>query len=83
MMWIRNWYQNINHSWLDGRIIIHGHTPIHKTWIETTAAQINEKAYLDIDAGCVYPRAGLSYLCAFELRTQQLFFQANQDIVLL
>jgi serine/threonine protein phosphatase 1 len=29
LLWIRNWYDQINYEWLEDRTIIHGHTPMY------------------------------------------------------
>ncbi len=49
-MWIRNWYKNINHEWLDGRTIIHGHTPAKEKEIRQRVEK-REQA-ICIDNGC-------------------------------
>ncbi len=79
MLWIRDWYGKIDKDWLKNRIIIHGHTPTPKELIELQLKRLDEVRVLDIDAGCVFDRPGQGYLCAFELESQQLFFQANID----
>lgn len=76
MMWIRNWYEQINEKWLDGRIIVHGHTPKTTTRIELMLSQIHQRPVIGIDGGCVYEN-GLHHLCAFELMSQELIFQKN------
>jgi serine/threonine protein phosphatase 1 len=81
MCWIRNWYENIRYDWLDGRIIVHGHTPIELETIENQFANLSIAQYLDIDTGCVYgdPRhwrkEGLGYLTAFDMGNRRLVFQ--------
>ena len=34
MLWIREWYEDINHDWLQDRIIIHGHTPVSTSMVK-------------------------------------------------
>jgi len=80
MIWIRNWYSDISHEWLDGRKILHGHTPIGLDAIRQMAEDLEKMKVLNIDAGCVYapiPRMGT--LCAFDLDSCELVFQANID----
>lgn len=79
MMWIRNWYGNLNREWLDDRIIIHGHTPIEKNRIEAQQELLDEFPVLDIDCGCVYDREGMHHLCAYDLTNQKLTFLKNQE----
>lgn len=78
MLWERNWYQKINKTWLENRIIIHGHTPIGKRKIEEQATGFATLPVLDIDAGCVYFNRGRMYgnLCAFEMGARELYFQS-------
>ena len=77
MMWIREWYNEIDYRWLGNRKIIHGHTPIRKQDIELMAESIHKNQFLDIDAGCYC----YDWLCAFELTEQRLIFQKRLDEV--
>ena len=81
MLWIRQWYEDINYDWLDGRIILHGHTPIAKNAIVQQLQKIEHQQYLDIDAGCVHKgkRPWLGDLCAFDMTNRLLYFQENID----
>ena len=84
MRWIRNWYEDINLTWLDGRIILHGHTPLVQTEIKEQWNQLmdedNERAqYLDLDNGCVYSSEGKNHLCAFNMDTKELYFLENSE----
>ncbi len=83
MLWIRNWYDRIERDWLNGRIIVHGHTPIGQTAIRWQYTNLHMLPALNIDAGCVYygQREGMGDLCAFELTTQELYFQPNVDVI--
>jgi serine/threonine protein phosphatase 1 len=81
MCWIRNWYHEIDYTWLGERIIIHGHTPIELNRIKYQAQNLDSLKYLDIDAGCVYADAlrwtvkDMGNLCAFDLDNRKLYFQ--------
>lgn len=79
MIWIRDWYENIDREWLEERIIIHGHTPINRSQIQHLHANLDDFKVLDIDAGCVFdrPQLGVGYLCAFEMNSRELYFQKN------
>lgn len=79
LIWIRDWYADINYDWLGERIIVHGHTPIGKSAIEEMGKILEVTNVLDIDAGCVYPHPRLNHLCAFELTTKTLTFQSNVE----
>lgn len=79
LLWIRDWYKDINYDWLKNRIIIHGHTPMPQEHILLLRENINIISVLDIDNGCVFQREGLHQLCAFELNSQTLIFQENID----
>lgn len=80
MIWIRNWYAHISHEWLKGRKILHGHTPVGLEHIRQMARNFHEIGVQNIDAGCVFshiPQMGT--LCAFDLDSGELVFQANLD----
>ena len=77
MLWIRNWYENIDYNWLGDRIIVHGHTPISKIFIKSMFEDLKKNQYLDIDAGCVFQRHGYGDLCAVDLTNQKLYFEKN------
>lgn len=80
MRWIRSWYDDINLDWLRGRIVLHGHTPVNQSIINSqlenlTNPNTRPSPYLDLDNGCVYERPGHHHLCAFNMDNKQLFFQ--------
>ena len=83
MLWIRNFYKDINTKWLKKRLIVHGHTPIAFNEIQKRYHQWTKKSFfyipaLNLDAGCVYGNDGL---VAVDLTYQQLYLQANLDDV--
>lgn len=79
MLWIRQWYEDIDQEWLNGRMVIHGHTPMKKELINEQLLLLPYLGALDIDAGCVFDKNGLSHLCAFELTQQEIIFTRQQD----
>ncbi len=79
MIWTRYWHDTIDKDWLDGRIIIHGHTPIHKIEIEKAADTLILIPALDIDGGCVFKNRGYGHLCAFDMTNEVLYFQENVE----
>ncbi len=80
MMWIRDWYNEINYQWLENRIIIHGHTPTDTLNIQQAYLQLNEVQILNIDNGCFYKIShGRGKLCAFDMSNRLLYFQENID----
>ena len=82
LMWIRDWYNKIDYQWLDGRFVIHGHTPQP---IEETQKQLNElekNQVINLDCGVYMKdnfRDGYGYLCGFDLTNRKLYFQKNID----
>lgn len=79
MLWRRGWYGEIDHQWLDGRIILHGHTPTQRPLIEyRVAEELPFLPAIDLDAGCV-ARERFGWLCAFDLDSRQLYWQACID----
>jgi len=82
MIWQRDWYSKINYGWLNGRIIVHGHTPITQNEISTMNRYKRNRLVVDIDNGCVFnnsTRRGIGSLCALELTDSTLYFQENID----
>ena len=75
MLWIRNWYTDVDFDWLGNRIIVHGHTPFKKASIEEMFTKIDYLQVLDIDAGCCFDYAGLGHLCAVDLTNRELYFR--------
>ncbi|MCC6723912.1 MAG: serine/threonine protein phosphatase [Saprospiraceae bacterium] len=83
ILYARNWYHKINYDWLDGKKILHGHTPIVQREMLEMLEQFPFKHYLNLDNGCVYDRYGDGsyHLAAFDMTNRQLFFQKCLDDV--
>ena len=79
MLWERNWYHQINHQWLDNRLIVHGHTPTKKLIIQNNLSQLMHTPVINIDAGCVFNTRGYGDLCALNLDNRVLHFHENID----
>lgn len=81
MLWIRDWYDHIDRDWLDGRVIVHGHTPVPRDIPRQQLERLDEHPVLDIDCGCVFDKAAddVGYLCAFDMTNQELHFQKNVE----
>lgn len=81
MMWIRNWYKDIDYSWLKDRIIVHGHTPIAKEKAIEMFDNVSDQQYLNLDTGCVYKgkKDGQGFLTCLNMTTKELIFQENID----
>lgn len=80
MIWIRNWYNQIDKDWLDGKMIVHGHTPITKSEIKFQKKIVEHQLAIDIDNGCCFRgKEGMGNLCALNLDDQSLIFQPNID----
>jgi serine/threonine protein phosphatase 1 len=78
-LWIRYWSDmDFKDNWLDGRTVIHGHTPLVNTHIE---ADVRKRArVIDIDNGSYiidHPKYG--QLFALELNEMRLFSCPNID----
>ncbi len=71
MLWIRHF--TINEKFLNGRTIIHGHTPKPAEFILSQ----NLKSEINIDGGCVYNRYGLATLFAFDMKEKKLIGISN------
>jgi len=79
MLWARHWYKNLDKAWLNGRVVIHGHTPIRDYAIEDSVQYLNDLPVIDIDAGCAFRGSGYGQLCALNLDNKELTFQRNVD----
>ncbi|MEN0049364.1 MAG: metallophosphoesterase family protein [Bacteroidota bacterium] len=81
MLWMRNWYEAINYSWLGNDIIIHGHTPISRKKMEAQLEEVKYLQVINIDGGCVFKniRSDLGWLVALDLEEKRFVFQENID----
>jgi serine/threonine protein phosphatase 1 len=80
LMWINNWYDQIDYQWLGKRIIVHGHSSRTKSEILKMRDELEQKQVLDIDNGCYKNgEPALGNLCCFELETRHLWFEAFKD----
>lgn len=80
MLWQRNWYSDIDRQWMNGRIVVHGHTPTVTSAIEKSLKQLDSIPAIVIDNGCVYQqRPGMGQLIALELENHHLHFQPRLD----
>ena len=75
MMWMRPWNFYFGNDWLNGRVMVHGHTPQKKEEIIEQSHKLGAHPALGIDGGCVFPHLG--QLCAFQLGEEALFFQQS------
>ena len=78
MLWIRDWYNEMDYDWRRGRVIVHGHTPVSDEVIRSMVADWTHIPAIDIDNGCFISfQEGMGHLCSFELTFRKLFFQKN------
>lgn len=70
MLWIRGF--EADNQWLNGRTLIHGHTPLSMHYLERQTGPV-----INIDGGCVYkPFGKYGYLVAYDLQ-QRKFISAE------
>jgi serine/threonine protein phosphatase 1 len=81
MIWIRDWYDRINYQWLGNRVIIHGHTPQPVQETQEQLTYLERDLVLNLDTGCVFKTRLFCTLTCFELKSKQLYFQKNIDII--
>jgi len=76
MLWIRDF--PVNADYLNGKLLIHGHTPVSKDYISSQSID----NVVNIDGGCVYNlHQDMGNLVAYNFTEKQLLFQPNiEDI---
>lgn len=81
LLWSRQWQDTIRPDWLNGRVILHGHTPISLTAFKAQFSGKNPVHVLNLDLGCSInqPEAGFGHLCAFEIEGQNCYFERNKE----
>ena len=80
MLWIRKWEEQRGVSaWLNGRRVIHGHTPQTERQIRLRFDNPEKYPILNIDNGCAYDEDGMKQLCCVELTERKIYFQKNID----
>jgi serine/threonine protein phosphatase 1 len=80
MIWIRNWEDSeLVSEFLDGKKLIHGHTPQSNQQIEKTFGYFcnGYVSVLNIDNGCVFQYPNYNSLCLVNLTDGKLSFQPN------
>ena len=77
MIWIRDWYKRMDKTYLNGRIIVHGHTPQSVKSIKKLHKNMVINQYMNIDAGCFR----YNVMCALDLTNRELHFQDSLDKV--
>ncbi|MEM7572716.1 MAG: metallophosphoesterase family protein [Bacteroidota bacterium] len=80
MLWIRDWYADIRAEYLGGRTIVHGHTPIPPKEILQMVDPIWPNPVINIDAGCYRDRNDYGLLCALNLDSRDLTFEARVEL---
>ena len=80
MTWIRYWYMNIDTHWLNGKIILHGHTPQTKQDTEKMIKNLNQIPALNLDCCAFYSKrdSARHALCGFDMTNQKLYFQSER-----
>ncbi len=79
MLWTR--FEQNDHSYTNGKKIIHGHTPITKKEIKERIVN-NNSDVINIDSGCVYVKKTLlGFLTALNLDNMNLIHVKNIDII--
>lgn len=79
MLWIRGFENSVDQEWLNGRVLVHGHTPRAAAQIKLQLKKLSSVSVLNIDAGCVFQRHGRDSLCAFNMTDRTLTFVKNQE----
>ena len=70
MIWSRR--ESYSNPVFNGKIIVHGHTPVPYTLCREMV--LSDRNVINIDTGCVYDKlGGYGHLTAIELFTRELF----------
>jgi serine/threonine protein phosphatase 1 len=78
MLWNRyEWYSTIDQTKLNGKVIIHGHTPTPRYKIEQLLKKLDTNRVMCIDNGCYLNRDGYHHLCALDITNRVLWFEEN------
>jgi serine/threonine protein phosphatase 1 len=78
LLWARNWYGDFDLKWLDGRILLHGHTPQSRAQIIDSVATVGYFPVINIDNGCFAAASrGMNGLCALTLVSHELVFEED------
>ena len=81
MLWIRDWYHTIDRAWLEGRIIIHGHSPVKSQVIDWFFQKMDIMQVLNIDNGCFQRNSeGFGSLCCLDMTNRRICFQSNVEV---
>jgi serine/threonine protein phosphatase 1 len=77
LTWIRNWYENIDKHWLNGKIILHGHTPQKKQETQNMLKYLNQMPVLNLDCCAFHANRFPEQhaLCGFDMTHHKLYFQ--------
>ncbi|MEO0734872.1 MAG: metallophosphoesterase, partial [Bacteroidota bacterium] len=79
MLWIRDWYGDLDKNWLGDRVLLHGHTPTPVESIKQSIYFMNSTQRVCLDSGCAWDRRGLGYLTVLNLDTREGIFLENRD----
>jgi serine/threonine protein phosphatase 1 len=77
LLWITNWYSEINFDWLGSRKLIHGHVFRRRYEIERSLEMLDHFPVMGIDNGCFVDMPDYGRLCALDLTNRKLFFVRN------
>jgi serine/threonine protein phosphatase 1 len=78
MIWITDWYNNIDYKRLEDRIIIHGHKSLSKKAILEMRDNLAKNKVMGIDNGCYkIEEPDMGNLCCLNMDSLELYFQLN------
>ena len=77
MLWITDWYDDLDFTRLKAKRIIHGHVLNTICEIESRLDNMENFPVMCIDNGCFLNEPGFNHLCAFDLTNRKLYFQKN------
>jgi serine/threonine protein phosphatase 1 len=75
LLWLRNWKEFYDEKWLNGRVVIHGHTPKSKEELEKQFFEKNKVLCID-NGSFLNNRNGFGAICVLNLEKMLVHFES-------
>ena len=71
LLWLRNWQDVYRDNWLNGRVVIHGHTPMKANYLRSEENTKNQVVCID-NGSYLRGMKEMGSLCAFNADTKEI-----------